>query len=162
MSDGDQLRHPLAALDVDLLELVDPAGVVVAVDRGLEGAGLFGHQDVVEGAEGNLEGAHVAEDLGPVLRIRRVLLVVEVALAGTGLHEDPRPRPVDAGLPGVGGVVDEATVLDAINIAERFKISYFDAQVIAAAKRLACKQIFTEDLNNGQDYGGVVAFNPFL
>jgi predicted nucleic acid-binding protein len=58
--------------------------------------------------------------------------------------------------------VDHAIVLDAINIAERFQISYFDAQVTAAAKRLGCKRIYTEDLNHGQDYGGVLAFNPFF
>ena len=58
--------------------------------------------------------------------------------------------------------VDEAIVLDAINISERFQISYFDAQVVAAAKRQRCRQIFTEDLNHQQDYGGVSAFNPFL
>ena len=58
--------------------------------------------------------------------------------------------------------VDEGIVLDAIDVAQRFQISYFDAQVIAAAKRMNCKQLFTEDLSHQQDYGGVVAFNPFL
>jgi len=58
--------------------------------------------------------------------------------------------------------VDVVSWLDAINIAERFQISYFDAQVVAAAKRLRCKQICTEDLNHGQDYGGVAAWNPFI
>ena len=58
--------------------------------------------------------------------------------------------------------IDEGIVLEATKIAERFQISYFDAQVVAAAKRLQCKQIYTEDLNHGQDYGGVTMFNPFL
>jgi predicted nucleic acid-binding protein len=58
--------------------------------------------------------------------------------------------------------VDEAIVCDAIDIAQRFQISYFDAQVIAAAKRLTCKRVYTEDLNHHQDYGGVIAFNPFI
>jgi predicted nucleic acid-binding protein len=58
--------------------------------------------------------------------------------------------------------VDEAIVIDAIDVAHRFQISYFDAQVIAAAKRLNCKRVYTEDLSHGQDYGGVSAFNPFL
>jgi predicted nucleic acid-binding protein len=58
--------------------------------------------------------------------------------------------------------VDGGIVLDAIDVAQRFQISYFDAQVVAAAKRLGCKQIRTEDLNHGQDYGGVVVVNPFM
>ena len=55
--------------------------------------------------------------------------------------------------------VDEGIVLDAIAIAERFQLSYFDSQ--AAARRMRCKQIYTEDLSHAQDYGGVVAINPF-
>lgn len=57
--------------------------------------------------------------------------------------------------------VDEGIVLDAIAIAERFQLSYFDSQVVAAARRMRCKQIYTEDLSHAQDYGGVVAINPF-
>ena len=57
---------------------------------------------------------------------------------------------------------DERTVLDAVDIADRFQISYFDAQIVAAAKRMQCKTIYTEDLSSGQDYGGVKALNPFL
>jgi predicted nucleic acid-binding protein len=57
--------------------------------------------------------------------------------------------------------IDEALVLDAISIAERFQISYFDAQVVAGAKRLRCQHIYTLDLNHGQDYGGVTVHNPF-
>ena len=57
--------------------------------------------------------------------------------------------------------VDAGIVLDAINIAERFQISYFDAQVVAGAKRLQGQQICAEHLSHGQDYGGVSAFNPF-
>jgi predicted nucleic acid-binding protein len=58
--------------------------------------------------------------------------------------------------------VDGAIVLDAIDIAQRFQISYFDAQVVAAAKKLSCPVIYTEDLNHNQDYGGVKAVNPFV
>jgi predicted nucleic acid-binding protein len=58
--------------------------------------------------------------------------------------------------------VDGAIVLDAIDIAQRFQISYFDAQVVAAAKKLGCPVIYTDDLNHNQDYGGVKAVNPFV
>lgn len=57
--------------------------------------------------------------------------------------------------------VDGALVSEAILIAERYMISYYDAQIVAAARRMQCRVIYTEDLNHGQDYGGVTAINPF-
>ena len=58
--------------------------------------------------------------------------------------------------------VDGAVVLEATRIGERFSISHFDAQIIAAAQRLDCAIIYSEDLSHGQDYGGVRVMNPFL
>lgn len=52
-------------------------------------------------------------------------------------------------------------VLEAFTLQQRFQISYWDAAIIAAARSLGCKILYTEDLNAGQDYGGVVAQNPF-
>jgi predicted nucleic acid-binding protein len=56
---------------------------------------------------------------------------------------------------------DGALVLSALQIAERFMISYYDAQIVAAARRLQLPVVYTEDLNHGQDYGGTLAINPF-
>ena len=33
--------------------------------------------------------------------------------------------------------------------------------IIAAVLELGCHTIYSEDLNDGQDYGGVTAVNPF-
>ena len=52
-------------------------------------------------------------------------------------------------------------VLEAFALKERYRISYWDAAIVAAARSLGCKILYTEDLNAGQDYGGVVARNPF-
>jgi len=49
----------------------------------------------------------------------------------------------------------------ALEIANRFQVSYFDAQIIAAARMASCDTIFSEDLSAGQDYGGVWVENPF-
>jgi len=58
--------------------------------------------------------------------------------------------------------IDGAIVKEAIRLAGRFQISYFDAQIVAAAKTLGCRTLYTEDLNDGQDYEGVRAVNPFV
>ena len=44
---------------------------------------------------------------------------------------------------------------------ERFRISYWDAAIIEAAREMGCDTILSEDLNHGQDYGGVTVMNPF-
>jgi predicted nucleic acid-binding protein len=58
--------------------------------------------------------------------------------------------------------VDGALVLAAVDIGARFQISHFDAQIIAAAQRMGCVTVYSEDLNHGQDYGGVRVLNPLL
>ena len=55
-----------------------------------------------------------------------------------------------------------STVLNALDLRERFQISYWDAAIVAAAHELGCNSIYSEDLSDGQDYGGVTVVNPFL
>lgn len=52
-------------------------------------------------------------------------------------------------------------VLAAIATQQRFGISYWDASIIEAARSLGCATVLSEDLNDGQDYGGVRVENPF-
>lgn len=46
-------------------------------------------------------------------------------------------------------------------LSQRYQISYWDAAVIAAAVAMDCDAVYSEDLNSGQDYGGVLMINPF-
>ena len=56
---------------------------------------------------------------------------------------------------------DSATVKNALEIKARYNIQFYDAMMIAAAIASDCEEILSEDLNDGQDYGGVTAHNPF-
>jgi predicted nucleic acid-binding protein len=53
------------------------------------------------------------------------------------------------------------STLRALEIEERYKISFWDALVIHAAETAGAEIIYTEDLSDGQAYGGVRAVNPF-
>ena len=44
---------------------------------------------------------------------------------------------------------------------ERWKISYWDAAIVEAARALGCEVLLSEDLNDGQDFDGVRVSNPF-
>jgi len=50
----------------------------------------------------------------------------------------------------------------AMDAADRYQISFWDALIIAAAESGGADVLFTEDLNHGQRYGRVLAQNPFL
>jgi predicted nucleic acid-binding protein len=52
-------------------------------------------------------------------------------------------------------------VLAAIATRQRFQISYWDAAILEAARSLGCATVLSEDLSDGQDYGGVKVHNPF-
>ena len=49
----------------------------------------------------------------------------------------------------------------ALDIHQHFQTSFYDASIIAAAQISGAKELWSEDFNTGQDYGGVLAVNPF-
>jgi predicted nucleic acid-binding protein len=49
----------------------------------------------------------------------------------------------------------------ALDARERFQLSYWDAAIIEAARALGCTHVLSEDLSDGQDYGGIRIANPF-
>lgn len=57
--------------------------------------------------------------------------------------------------------IDIELIEQAIDISVISQLSYWDALIIAAAEKANCEFLFSEDLNPGQTYRGVVAVNPF-
>jgi predicted nucleic acid-binding protein len=53
-------------------------------------------------------------------------------------------------------------LLAAIELRRELRISFWDALIVHSARRLECSVLWTEDLNDGQRYGGVLVRNPFL
>jgi predicted nucleic acid-binding protein len=53
-------------------------------------------------------------------------------------------------------------VLEAIDAASRWQLSFWDAMVVVAAQRAGAAVIWSVDLNDGQDFGGTEVRNPFL
>jgi predicted nucleic acid-binding protein len=52
-------------------------------------------------------------------------------------------------------------VLAALGLAQRAKISPWDAAILEAARQAGCKRVLSEDLGHGRSYGGVTVENPF-
>jgi len=57
--------------------------------------------------------------------------------------------------------ITPALVIRAWEVKTRYQISYWDAAIIAAAEELGCEIIYSEDLNDGQNYDGITVRNPF-
>lgn len=45
---------------------------------------------------------------------------------------------------------------------ERWKLSFWDSLILAAARRMAASIIYSEDLSETQDYEGIRILNPFV
>jgi len=58
--------------------------------------------------------------------------------------------------------VDDRLVVAAVDTANAEALSLWDAQIVAAAARAGCREVITEDLNNGQVIAGVEIRNPFV
>jgi predicted nucleic acid-binding protein len=59
-------------------------------------------------------------------------------------------------------VPDVDDILAAIKIQQRNNLSFWDALIIHSAKKMKCKIIWSEDLNNGRFYDGIKVSNPFV
>jgi predicted nucleic acid-binding protein len=52
--------------------------------------------------------------------------------------------------------------VDALNILERHKFSWYDSIIIAAAAQGDCETLYSEDLHHGFQWGTTKVVNPFL
>ena len=57
--------------------------------------------------------------------------------------------------------MDAPLVLEGLRLKERYQVSYWGAAIVAT-RALGARVLYSEDLNHGQDYGGVRVVNPLL
>jgi predicted nucleic acid-binding protein len=49
----------------------------------------------------------------------------------------------------------------ALEIKAAHCLSYWDSAIVAAARALGCRKLYSEDMNHGQEIEGVTLINPF-
>jgi predicted nucleic acid-binding protein len=54
-----------------------------------------------------------------------------------------------------------SSVVDAMGLELRYRLSFWDALILSAAQFANAEILYTEDLSHGQRYGSVHAVNPF-
>lgn len=57
--------------------------------------------------------------------------------------------------------LDQTLFTSAVDICQRFQISYWDAAILAAARAMGCDAVYSEDLSDRQDYADLRVINPF-
>ena len=56
---------------------------------------------------------------------------------------------------------DMAVLTKTRSIHEQHGLSWWDAQIVAAARLAGCRHLLTEDLKDGQEIDGILVVNPF-
>lgn len=57
--------------------------------------------------------------------------------------------------------ITHEVVVSAVIFRRQFHLSQWDATILAAAAKLGCTTVYSEDMNDGQTYAGVMVVNPF-
>ncbi|MEI8095164.1 MAG: PIN domain-containing protein [Spirochaetales bacterium] len=57
--------------------------------------------------------------------------------------------------------VDRTVFLRALELQQRYQLSFWDAQILSAAKACGCVRVYSEDLEHGAVYDGIAVVNPF-
>jgi len=55
----------------------------------------------------------------------------------------------------------QALVADALRLYERYRLSWYDSLIIAAALEAQCGVLYSEDMRHGQTFGDLRIDNPF-
>jgi len=81
-------------------------------------------------------------------------------------RSDPLPHDIAAGLivTWMRFRVQEITLsilTGALEIKTAHGFSYWDSAIIAAARALGCRELYTEDMAHGREVEGVAIINPF-
>ena len=101
------------------------------------------------------------EDWGVTLQVLQEFYVNAIRTPHELSHDDALAMIEEIAGSRPIGVTDLPLMRHALQLKSRYRIAYWDAAVIAGARRLGASVLVSEDLSHGQDYGGVRVLNPF-
>lgn len=119
---------------------------------------------------GDPRKSRIARDLLLQALSGKILVSTQVLaeFAATLLHKmSPPARAVDVAslLDALGPMSvilpDTDIVRRAVEARAKYGVHFYDGMILAAAERGGCSRIWSEDLNPGQRYFGIVVENPF-
>src|ERR1700722_223745 len=131
-------------LDTNVLvyayDLTDPRKQEIAeglVKQAMKGDAVISTQVLAEFAATLLHKAAIGRTAEDLVRMLDILAPIQVVSA------------------------DGDTVRRAVEARRAYGIHFYDGMIVAAAERVGCEKIWSEDFNAGQKYFGVQVENPF-
>jgi predicted nucleic acid-binding protein len=103
-----------------------------------------------------------SEDFGTSAQVLQEFFVTVVRKASVPLSASEALEWIEQWVAFPCQQVDQQLVRIAIEQSTRFAISYWDAAILAAAEALGAHTVYSEDFNDGQQYGRVRVVNPFV
>jgi predicted nucleic acid-binding protein len=58
--------------------------------------------------------------------------------------------------------IDDRAVETAWQLQDRYRLSWWDALIVSAARSAGCRYLLTEDLRSGEEFLEIMIINPFL
>lgn len=102
------------------------------------------------------------EDWGVPVQVLQEFYVNAVRAPGALSHDDALAMIEEIASSRPVAATDLPLLRHALQLKDRYGIAYWDAAVVAGARRLGASVLVTEDLSDGQNYGGVRVVNPFI
>lgn len=102
-----------------------------------------------------------SEDFGTSAQVLQEFFVTVVKKASPPPSHDEALEWIEQLTASPCQPIDHQLVRFAVESSERYRISYWDAAIISAARALGCHTVYSEDLNDGQEYAGLRVINPF-
>jgi predicted nucleic acid-binding protein len=102
------------------------------------------------------------EDWGTTIQVLQEFYVNAVRAPQELGHEEALAMIAEIADSRPVGITDLPLLRLALQLKSRYRIAYWDAAVIAGARRLGASVLVSEDLSHGQDYAGVQVVNPFV
>ena len=102
-----------------------------------------------------------SEDFGISAQVLQEFFVTVVKRSAVALSPDQALQWIEQLTNFPCQQIDHRLVRIAIEQRARYQISYWDAAILSAAEALGCHTVYSEDLNDGQQYGTVRVINPF-
>ena len=79
-----------------------------------------------------------------------------------GMSQDEAWHDVKALMAWEPQAIDMSLMSCAREVEHRYKLSWWDSMIVAAAQLQDCSVLLSEDLHHGASYGSVVVRNPFV
>jgi predicted nucleic acid-binding protein len=106
-----------------------------------------------------------AADKQAIISYQVVQEFINVALRGFRLvivKSDLESFVLTALFPMMAISSSPSLMIEALRLHGQHQLAWYDALIVAAALQGGCKVLYSEDMQHGQRFGGLVVQNPFL